>query len=109
MSMFDYVLNVRWRQTLYHLPIAIDLIVKAFLLHRPLTPPIKTLCIFASAATALGAAIIYSVFPSMLLSALALLVAVQSAVTAIILFFEHTLIGRLFMPFTRTNSEVVIM
>lgn len=86
----------------------IDLITKAFLLHRPLTPAVKTLCIFVSAATALGSAIIYFTL-SAHLGGMVLFTAVQSAMTVVILFLEHTLIGKLFMPFTRTNSEVVIM
>lgn len=86
-----------------------DLVTKALLLHRPLTPSVKTVCIGASAATAIASAVLFLVFHTTLSDRMNLLTAVQSTLTVAILFLEHTLIGRLFIPFARTNNEVVIM
>lgn len=87
----------------------LDLITKAFLLHRPLTPSVKTLCIGTSAVTAVSSIVVSYVFSEPHLNDLALFTPIQSALTAVILLLEHTLVGKLFIPFSRTNSEVVIM
>lgn len=99
-----HVLN---KEAVIMIPIAVDFVSKAIILSQPLTHRIKVLCLILNLISFTGFLLLRLVFP--ITPQTEVLGIVSTLFCGILLLREHTLIGRLFMPYTRTRDDVIIV
>lgn len=94
-------------ETLISIPLLSDLVAKAILLNLPLTKHTKNISFVLAGLNLIGFTLL-RIFVHHF-GEITTLGAVFCALSIIILILEHSFLSKLFMPFVRTNTEVVIM